>query len=327
MKTYSFIGSDKNAGKTTAMNFVYRELSLTKPEEIDICITSIGINGENIDTYEGKEKPIIQIRRGSYFITAGEHLTGQAGNYVTCCSFSGSDFIKTYILGKASLDFNLVVEGPNDKQGLIRLKQKLTQLLDDTICLIDGSIDRQFIGHPDVSDQLFFSLLITDRREQQQKTGDLLEALSMLPCSDKNRLDINRLKESNSKSILLSEDGSLLYHGMVIPFLDKNLKTVCHENSKNNCLLYLNGAFGKLLHQFFAPMRNLDIVLDNFTLYQNISTKIRTRRTFYPRLSVYHVIPVKNIFLKQENWDTQFKSLAEIPTHNLFRENPHEIGI
>ncbi|MBU2510604.1 hypothetical protein KJ966_04680 [bacterium] len=327
MITYSFIGSDKNAGKTTVLNFVYRQLNHSKSDETDICITSIGINGESIDNYERKEKPTIQVQKGSYFITAGEHLAGKAGNYITCCSFCGPGFLKTYVLGKALLDFFLIIEGPNDKTGLIKLKQKLAIVLKNSICLIDGSIDRQFIGHPDVSDYILFSLLITERREQQQKTADLILALSLQLCSVEQRVGINQYKENESKSILLAADGSLLYHGINIPFMDKELKQICHKNRKECCILYLNGAFGNSLHQFLAPMRKLDVVLDNFTLYQNITTGVQQRRVFSPRLFLYHAVPVKKIFLKQENWNSQFRPSVEVPVHNLFRDDPYEIGI
>jgi len=40
MKTFSFIGSNKNAGKTTAFNYVFREFYQKKIETI---VTSIGI--------------------------------------------------------------------------------------------------------------------------------------------------------------------------------------------------------------------------------------------------------------------------------------------
>ena len=52
METLAFIGSDKNAGKTTVFNFVYQKMHAA---DTMVCLTSIGINGEPVDTYEAQD--------------------------------------------------------------------------------------------------------------------------------------------------------------------------------------------------------------------------------------------------------------------------------
>ncbi|MDM8550495.1 hypothetical protein QUF72_10470 [Desulfobacterales bacterium HSG2] len=329
MKTFSFIGSDKNAGKTTALNFVYRRLWEIAGTETRVCLTSIGINGEEIDMYEGHPKPRIRIYKNSCFVTAGEHLRGHTGKYEICFSFS--DFNKLYILGKCLSDFHIVVEGPNNKQEMLRLKTILKDIFPKTCLLIDGSVDRQFLAHPDISDAFYFALLVSDRKEQLQKAKDLLSSLSFPVCSAYEKSFLKAARKQDTKSLLTDENHQVLYHGNKIPSLDADLKNACLKYKNANHFLYLNGALSKSLFTFLSPFRHLNIVLDNFTLYQNVSVRENHGRRFAPEILLLHPVTVRKIFLKQDTRAQDKTNMltipGNIPFHNLFREDPHEIGI
>ena len=57
-KTLSIVGMAKNAGKTTAMNFLIEE---AMDEGVALGITSIGRDGESQDLVTGTEKPKIYL--------------------------------------------------------------------------------------------------------------------------------------------------------------------------------------------------------------------------------------------------------------------------
>jgi len=326
VKTLSFIGSDKNAGKTTVLNFVFRKLSEDPGRAVPVCLTSIGINGEEVDTYEGHPKPSIRLYKGSYFVTACEHLKELTGRYEICFSFN--DFNKLYILGKCLSDFQVVLEGPNNRQELLRLKKVVGTLLPDSRLLIDGSIDRQFLAHPDISDGFYFALLISDRKEQLQKAHDLLFSLTLPVCPENHRLFLTTTGIEDRKSILYDRENKILYHGSEMPSLDDNLKDACMKCKDSKTSLYLNGAFSKSLFSFFAPFKKLTIILDNFTLYQNISVGENLGPRFSPEIFLLHPVRVNTIFLREDAGETAFPGLPQdIPIINLFRENPHEIRI
>ncbi len=158
MQTYSFIGADKNAGKTTMLNFVYDRLY---KDHKRICLTSIGINGEEKDNYEGHPKPRIKIKKNSFFITQKDHLTDLPGFYQTEKIFTQPTYKDTFILGKALFDLSLVLEGPNEKREILKIKEELPKNL---LLLIDGSIDRQFLGDPTISDAFYFAISIDQSR-------------------------------------------------------------------------------------------------------------------------------------------------------------------
>lgn len=325
MKTLSFIGSDKNAGKTTVLNFVYGQLSRQIPNRSPICLTSIGINGEDVDLYENRTKPGIKIFRDDYFITAGEHLAGLTGKYQTVRVFLGNHFTKPYVLGRAQMDLKLVLEGPNDKTGILSLKQHLQAVISNGIFMVDGSIDRQFLAHPQISDQIFFAVLLSARKEQQQKTKDFLYSLCLKECQNQHKVAIRQHLDEKRKSIFLNKAGELLYKSNHPPFLDGMLKKTILESRNNETILYLNGALSKSLYAYLSPFSNLTVILDNFTLYQNVSVRKTHVSCFKPSLLLLQSVRLKRIFLNRETDELAVSIPQGLKVNNLFREDIHEI--
>jgi hypothetical protein len=322
METWSFIGSDKNAGKTTALNFVHRRLH--EQGKGPLCLTAIGINGESVDNYDNRPKPQFPVFRGEYFVSAMEHLTGHQQQYEELLRFTPPSFNKQYLLGRCRDDFSLVVEGPNDRRQLLLLKERLRQLLPGMLLLIDGSIDRQFIADPRLSDAIFFALLISDRVEQQRKAGDLLTALQ-LPATDPWILALFKgLLHPETRSLLLDEQHLPLYRNQEIPFLDQELKAVCRRHRQQQCLLYLNGALSLSLFDFLADFDRFQVVLNNFTLYQNVSVHEGLKREFAPQLSLLQPLRVKRIFVNRQA-EVEMPLPAEVPVTDLFRDEVDDL--
>ncbi len=319
MITYSFIGSDKNAGKTTALNYIYRELQQNRQSR-SICLSSIGINGEDVDTYEGVKKPHIDLFPDSCFITNCVHLAHQTGKYETLLNLGRPLFTKNYIFGRSLLEMQLVLEGPNSGNEVRNVKRRIAPFLsDDGIFLIDGSIDRQFLAKPEISDGFYFSVLFTERPQQFQKSCDFLRMLSLAPCSKQVHRIIAKNLETKTKSLLLTESYRPVYQGEAIISRDRKLRKQCEAISRTKCFLYLKGALTRSLYEFLAPFSELQVILDNFTLYLNIPTSHHQGIEFKPKIVLFHPVPVKTIFIKQET-DFDLSLLPpEVLARNLFR--------
>lgn len=332
MKTLSFIGSDKNAGKTTALNYVYK--TLLNRDVGPICLTSIGLNGEEKDNYEGDKKPSITIYSGSYFVTHIKHLRGIAGRYEIINVFGQPTFNEKYVLGKAKLTLSVILEGPNDKKDLILLKGELKKFHRSMLLLIDGSIDRQFLAHPKISDYFYFSLLISSRLQQIKKAKDLINAQNYAAASVHDQRLIEKFLEEKTntqkeiKSLLICND-EIIYSSSLIPFMDDELKKILLKDPKQKLKFFLNGALTRSLHTFLAPFKNLTLILDNFTLFQNIVMDDREAgRKFYPHIYVKNAVKVKTIFIKEDNLESnlhEFNLPVNTPKINLFREDIDEI--
>lgn len=331
MRTYSFIGSDKNAGKTTAFNFVYTILMRRSVPNSTVCVTAIGINGENADAYDGQQKPFIKLFSNSLFVTSSDHLSVHTGRYEILHTLDAGE--KRYILGRSILDFPVVLEGPNNRNALLNLKAVLKGHCPESTLLIDGSIDRQFLAHPQISDAFYFVLLLSGREQQQHKAMQLMRPLFFPEYNAPRMRDMASHITDSTKSLLFDGVGNLLYHGTSIPACDPDLAAACRRCRERASVLYLNGALSHSMYDMLSSFTELNIVLDNFTLFINTHFPTETGAAFRPKLYLRYPVHVKKIFVKQEMPDTERNSFRfitfplTVAMHNIYRDNYHEIGI
>ncbi|KJS03187.1 MAG: hypothetical protein VR65_02915 [Desulfobulbaceae bacterium BRH_c16a] len=314
MQTYCFIGSDKNAGKTTAFNFIYEKMH-KEQERPEVCVTGTGINGEATDNFDGRAKPTIRLQAGSLFLTHSRHLSRHTGKYSTLQTFAEPSFRGHYVLGRCLVGFPVVLEGPNTGSEFVVIKEALAKkLMPDGTLLIDGSIDRQFLADPTISDMFYFSLLFSGRAPQ------LLGALRLPTGPEHIAGIVQRLKTAATKSLLFGGDGRLHYRGEQTPFSDGQLQRACESLGKEPAWLYLNGAFSRSLADFLAPYGNIDLLLDNFTLCLSRADSPAGRKLFRPRLSLLHPARIKAVFVKQEAPFDPGLLPEKVPVINLFRQ-------
>jgi hypothetical protein len=318
LKTVTFIGSDKNAGKTTAMNYAI-DTNLTKNYS-KICLTSIGINGEATDAYEGTSKPLIKIKKKFYFITSAKHLINHTGKYKIINYLMRPVYKNDYIFGQALLDFNLILEGPNEKFEILQIKKFLEHLFADGLLIIDGSIDRQFLAHPEICDQFYFSLLISDRKEQLKKAKNLIAPISFPKTQNQIYDIITKHKEETTKTFLINEQFEIIHHGKELAFTDDSIKHVLRKNINTPLYLYLNGALTKSLFHFLAPLKKLIITLDNFTLFQNIDLFSDIDLKFFPKIEILNLINVETIFIRQESGNNRIELPSTIRIVDIFKD-------
>ncbi len=105
-----------------------------------------------------------------------------------------------------------------------------------------------------------------------------------------------------------------------IPFLNEKKKKNLDDNQDQELILYLAGALTPSLYGRFAAFKNLSIVLDNFTLYHNITVKGSfDRRVFFPKLYLFHPMKIEKIFIKDEGGKLDL-DLSALPIINIFRQ-------
>ena len=308
METFAFIGSDKNAGKTTALLNIYDKLLLDKKS---VCLASTGINGEAVDTFFGHAKPEIQVRANSYFISTAEHGAVSPTSFDILDRLNGPEFSKPYLLCKCTKDFRLILEGPNTRGQIEAMQHLIRNRIPEVTLLIDGSVDRQFLGQPTICDGFYFSILITDRAAQMQQARRLLQPLSFPRADSKTRAAIGRHKQPRTKSIVLDQQLIPRYCGDHIPFLDEQLLSAVKKMPARQTTLYLNGALPRSLSEHLAGMKNLRIVLDNFTLFQTISGLPAKR--FLPEITLLQEVKVLGIYLRYETKNYQLKEELNLP--------------
>jgi len=137
---------------------------------------------------------------------------------------------------------------------------------------------------------------------------------------------ITQEKRDDTKSILF-DDNEVVYHGSEMPFNDETLLSEISERQEQNGIVYINGALTESLYDFLSPFKSLVVVLDNFTQYLNITTRVSPNKIFIPHLFLLHPVEIKTIFVKQETDIDRNLLPKNMEIINLFRSLSYETGI
>ena len=151
-KSISFVGMEKNAGKTQTLNYV---LSRLRTFSKTIALTSIGVDGETTDIVTLTSKPEIEIYPNTTFITS-QALYPQREIVSAIEEVSTqTTALGRLIKAKAITQGKILLGGPSDTKNLKKLLEKLEKNTD--LILIDGALSRKTFGSPSITQAMILS--------------------------------------------------------------------------------------------------------------------------------------------------------------------------
>lgn len=151
-KSISFVGMEKNAGKTQTLNYV---LSRLRTFSKTIALTSIGVDGETLDIVTNTSKPEIEIYPNTTFITS-QALYPQREIVSAIEEVSNqTTALGRLIQAKAITQGKILLAGPSDTISLKKLIEKLEKNID--LILIDGALSRKTFGSPSITQAMILS--------------------------------------------------------------------------------------------------------------------------------------------------------------------------
>ena len=152
-KSISFVGMEKNAGKTQTLNYVLGRLRTFS--NIKLALTSIGVDGETVDIVTSSSKPEIEIYPNTTFITS-QSLYNQK-EIVSAIEEVSKDYtaLGKLITARAITQGKVLLGGPSDTKNLKKLLEKLEKNAD--LILIDGALSRKSFGSPTITDAMILS--------------------------------------------------------------------------------------------------------------------------------------------------------------------------
>ena len=140
VKTMSIVGMCKNAGKTTALNWVLQHGGA------DILgLTSIGRDGESTDVVTGTEKPGIFIRRGTMIATARDMLRLGDITMEILMTTGIPTPLGEVVIVRARSDGYVQLAGPSITNQLRRVSEYFFELGAEQ-SIIDGALGRKSLG-------------------------------------------------------------------------------------------------------------------------------------------------------------------------------------
>ena len=151
-KSISFVGMEKNAGKTQTLNYV---LSRLRTFSKTIALTSIGVDGETTDIVTLTSKPEIEIYPNTTFITS-QALYPQREIVSAIEEVSTqTTALGRLIKAKAITQGKILLAGPSDTVNLKKLIEKLEKNTD--LILVDGALSRKTFGSPSITQAMILS--------------------------------------------------------------------------------------------------------------------------------------------------------------------------
>lgn len=239
-KTLSIVGMAKNAGKTTAMNFLIEE---AMDEGIALGITSIGRDGESQDVVTGTEKPKIYLDQDT-IVTVPTQLydLADAGLEILKKTKYSTPMGDLLICRVADSGY-VQIAGPPAAMDTKRVCEEMMQYGCELI-LIDGAIDRKSIASPETSDAIILSTGAVLSRSMRKVVDETAHIVNLYSIPELEEGDVRNLIEENNfddKIMLISKDGKItkldLATGLgASRFID-------NEIDENTEYIYIPGAF------------------------------------------------------------------------------------
>ena len=187
-QTISIIGMGKNVGKTTTLNYLINGFN---QNNLQLALTSIGRDGENIDVVTQTEKPQIFVMANTIVITTEKLL---AVCDITIEVLQVTDITtplgRVVVVRALSAGF-VQICGPSITKQLSGLIKDLQEFNADKI-LIDGAISRKSLASPTLAQSVVLCSgagLSSNIRDVIDKTRHEVE-MFMLPCAEEKDDDI-----------------------------------------------------------------------------------------------------------------------------------------
>ena len=239
-KTLSIVGMSKNAGKTTALNYLIEEAD---DEGIELGITSTGRDGETTDLVTGTEKPKVYLYEDT-IVSVPSQLYELAD--------AGLEIIEKTRFGTAIGDLMLCrvadsgyvqIAGPVATADMKRMCGRMLDLGCELI-LIDGAIDRRSIASPETSDAIILStgaVISRNLKTVVEMTAHVVN-LYNLPELEEGE-DRSRLTQFTGKErvLLMDRDGEV--HNLDLATGLGSSRLINDAISDETKYVYIPGAF------------------------------------------------------------------------------------
>ncbi len=239
-KTISIVGMAKNAGKTTALNYLIEEAI---DEGMTLGVTSTGRDGETQDLVTGTEKPRVYLEENMLVAVPSLLYDLADAGLEVLKKTNYSTAIGALLICRVRESGYVQVAGPviNAEQKL--LCQEMLDLGSDLI-LIDGAIDRKTIASPETSDAIILSTGAVLSRKLNKVVEETAHIVNLYRTPELEEGVIRDAIESNNfddKIMLVNGEGKVKKLDLATGLgAAKEINGAIDEDTK---YIYIPGAF------------------------------------------------------------------------------------
>lgn len=144
-KSISIIGLEKNTGKTTTLNYILKLL-----QGKSIGLTSIGVDGEDIDSVTNTKKPKIYIKPNTLVATSKQSLLLSDVTFEILKVLDLSTPLGAIVIAKSTSYGFVELSGASTTMGL-RLSIEQLHKFGASISIVDGALSRKSLASPTIT--------------------------------------------------------------------------------------------------------------------------------------------------------------------------------
>ena len=174
-KTLSIVGMSKNAGKTTALNYLIEE---AMDEGVILGITSTGRDGESVDLVTETEKPRIFLDEGTIVSVPRQlYELSEAGLeilHITKYTTAMGQLLICRVVNSGYVQ----IAGPGSTLEHKRLCAEMVKYGAELV-VIDGAIDRKSIASPETSDAIILATGAVLSRKMSKVVDETVHTLTL----------------------------------------------------------------------------------------------------------------------------------------------------
>lgn len=278
-RSVSIIGMCKNAGKTTVLNKIIREVAGNGQV---IALTSIGRDGEDKDLVTGTKKPGIYVAEGTLVATASELILHHCDVTREILETTGvSTPMGDVVVLRARSDGSIQLAGPSITRQLSRLNETFRAFGADLV-MIDGALSRKTLCSRSVTEATVLCTGASYHKDIEvvvEDTGHACEVLTLPELEEEETAArIRALDEDFRGTVLFAGDGPWpLPEGMT---LEDGLR---QKQAAGTRTVFFGGAMSdglmKPLLMSSAPIKGMTFVVRD-------SSKILLRRDNYDKIAI-----------------------------------------
>ena len=258
-KSLSIVGLEKNTGKTVCLNYILHRMNQLG---IHVGVTSIGVDGEQVDSVFATAKPEITLYRGTHFITSEKHyLIRQAVSRLVAVDDQRTS-LGPLVTAEVLIQGKVLLSGAATTAVLKRQIQNLDSMGVD-ISIVDGALSRLSLASPTVTDCMILATgaaVSANVKQLIAKTRHLYQLICLDEVDETMR---NRLNNIESGIWAIDSEGEI--HDLEIAsvfLIDRSEKDILRFGHT----LFAAGAISdRLLKILSAKGKDITLIARDFT--------------------------------------------------------------
>ena len=276
-RSISIIGMCKNAGKTTVLNQIIKEV--TGNGRV-LAITSIGRDGEDKDLVTGTKKPGIYVEEGTLVATASDLILRHCDVTREIIDTTGiSTPMGDVVMVRARSDGSIHIAGPSITNQLAKVREDFFRHGADVV-MIDGALSRKTLCSRRVTEATILCTGASYNKNIDTVIEDTAYNCEILTLPETEDAEIRKAVEGDDEFrgiILFGEKGP-----WIIPAGMSVEDALRKEEAKGTRAIFFGGAMSDFL---MKPLLMSNAPLKGLTFVVRDSSKILLKRDNYDKIA------------------------------------------